>query len=672
MTRVAEELPQEITVEEHVRIPVTDGLHLSAKIWRPADGAPVPAILEYIPYRKRFGTKVRDAHTHAFLAAHGYACVRLDIRGSGESEGVLLDEYLQSELDDGVAAIRWIAEQEWCDGNLGMMGISWGGFNSLQIAAMQPEPLKAVITVSSTDDRYSDDIHHMGGTLLGDNLSWSGVMFGYNSLPPDPALVGDRWREMWMERLDNCRPWLAQWLRHQRRDDYWRHGSVCEDYDAIRIPVFAVSGWTDGYTNSVFRLMENLQGPRKGLVGPWGHIYPHFGRPGPAIDFLGEMLRWWDKWLKGRETGVDSDPMICAWMQESAPPNPEYDERNGRWVAERSWPSRRVRKRDFVLSAGRLLPAGDEPVEAEDLEVQSPVTAGLASGKWCSYANAPDLAGDQRIDDGGGLVFETEPFEEDLEMLGAPEVELVLSADRPVAMVAVRLSDTRPDQRVTRLSYGLLNLTHRESRRHPDGLEPGRRYTIRVPMNYIAANVPKGHRLRLSVSTVYWPLAWTPPEETMLTIRTGASRLSIPHRPVPEDDGPPHFGPARRAPSPPMTSIAAPRHRWLVKHDLGARAAELEVIDDRGVVRHDDISLTVGAKAVETYSASPGDYDSARGETEWEYSLSRGEWSIRTRTRTRLTADRENFHLYAELDAFENEERVKSLNWTETIPRDHV
>ncbi len=669
---IVDTFPHEIIVEEHVRIPVTDGLHLSAKIWRPKDGKPVPAILEYIPYRKRFGTKVRDAHTHPFLAGHGYACVRLDIRGSGESEGVLLDEYLQSELDDGVAAIEWIAAQDWCDGNLGMMGISWGGFNGLQIAALQPEALKAIVTVSSTDDRYSDDIHHMGGTLLGDNLSWSGVMFAYNALPPDPALVGDRWREMWLERLDHARPWIADWLTHQRRDAYWRHGSICEDYDAVKIPVFAVSGWTDGYTNSVFRLMEHLKGPRKGLIGPWGHIYPHFGRPGPAIDFLGEMLRWWDRWLKGIETGVEDDPMICAWMQESVAPNTEYDERPGRWVAEPVWPSSRTRAHELVLGPGRDLVEPGENIARRDIDVQSPVTSGLASGKWCSYANAPDLAGDQRIDDGGGLVFQTEPLEEDLELLGAPEVELTLSSDRPDAIVAVRLSDMRPDHQVTRLSYGLLNLTHRDSRQHPEKLEPGKSYTVRVPMNYIAERVPAGHRLRLTVSTVYWPLAWTPPEPVKLTIKTGESRLILPHRPVPRDDRAPQFGPPRRAPSPPLSSLAAPDHRWLVKHDLGAQVSELEVIDDRGIVRHDDIGLTVGARAVERYTASPGDFASAAGESEWTYTLSRDDWSIHVRTRTRLTADRETFHVYAELDAYEGEKRIRSETWTETIPRDHV
>ncbi len=671
MTEPSAQPPHEIAVEEHVRIPVTDGLHLSARIWRPRHGRPVPAILEYIPYRKRFGTRVRDAHTHPWLAGHGYACIRLDIRGSGESEGVLLDEYLQSELDDGVAALEWIAAQEWCDGNIGMVGISWGGFNGLQIAAMQPPALKAIITVSSTDDRYSDDIHHMGGTLLGDNLSWSGVMFAYNSLPPDPALVGDAWRDMWAERLEANRPWLGEWLRHQRRDAYWRHGSVCEDYAAIRIPVFAVSGWTDGYTNSVFRLMRNLKGPRKGLVGPWGHIYPHFGRPGPAIDFLPEMLRWWDRWLKGIETGVEQDPLICAWMQDSVPPNPEYDERPGRWVAEAAWPSLRIRPLELVLAPDRhLVPPGDT-VETRGLDVQSPVTSGLASGKWCSYANAPDLAGDQRIDDGTGLVFQTAPLKDRLEMLGAPEVHLTLSSDRPVAFVAVRLSAMRPDHRVTRLSYGLLNLTHRDSRQHPEPLEPGRRYRVRVAMNDIAEAVPAGHRLRLTISTVYWPLAWTPPEPVKLTVLTGESRLILPQRPIPADDGAPAFGPARRAASPPFTSLAPPDHRWLVKHDLGAQISELEVIDDRGVVRHDDIDLTVGAHGVERYTARPDDFASATGEVEWHYTLSRDTWSISTRTRTRLTSDAENYYLDAEQDAHEGSRRVSSRNWREVIPRDH-
>ncbi|MGM0583419.1 MAG: CocE/NonD family hydrolase [Pseudomonadota bacterium] len=671
--KTVSEFPHRIIEEENVWIPVGDGLHLAARIWRPEGEGAYPAILEYIPYRKRFGTARRDEATHKYLAGHGYVCVRLDIRGSGESEGVLTDEYLPSELDDGVRAIHWLAEQPWCDGNVGMMGISWGGFNGLQIAALQPAPLKAIVTVASTDDRYADDIHHMGGALLGDNLSWAAVMFSYNTMPPDPALVGERWREMWMQRLEGSGLWLKTWLEHQRRDDYWAHGSVSENYDAIRIPVFAVSGWTDGYTNSVFRLMEHLNVPRKGLVGPWGHIYPHFGRPGPGIDFLGELLRWWDRWLKGRDTGVENDPLITAYMQETAPPETEHAYRHGHWVAEDAWPSPRIETRDYVICTGRHLrpaPQPEEPVHG--LDVESPVTHGLAAGKWCSYANAPDLAGDQRMDDGGALVFQTDPLEEDLDIFGAPEIELELASNKPVAMVAARLSEMRPNHEVARLSYGLLNLTHRNSREHPEKLRPGERHRVRVTLNHMAQRVPKGHRLRLAIATVYWPLAWTPPESVRLTIWTGESRLHLPVRPPQTPEHDPQFGEPVQSPPPATTTLAPSEHTWIVRHDLGGKWSELEVTDDRGRFRLDDIDLTVGMSAKERYGARPGDFTSVVGETEWIRTLSRGSWRIRTRTRIRLTSDAGHFHIAAELDAYEGENRVKSLTWTESVPRDHL
>jgi hypothetical protein len=276
------DFPHAVEEHENVWIEMADGARLAARIWLPegAESAPVPAILEYIPYRKRDMTAVRDSLMHPYIAGHGYACVRVDLRGSGESDGVLTDEYLPQELDDGVAVIDWLARQPWCDGKVGMIGISWGGFNGLQIAGLRPPALQAVITACSTDDRYADDIHHMGGCLLGDNLSWASVMFAYNSLPPDPALVGERWRAMWLERLGGSGLWLDTWLGHQRRDGYWRHGSICEDFGAVQCPVYAVSGWADGYSNAVFRLLAGLDVPRKGLIGPWAHRYPHIGEPG--------------------------------------------------------------------------------------------------------------------------------------------------------------------------------------------------------------------------------------------------------------------------------------------------------------------------------------------------------------------------------------------------------
>ncbi|MFN2486000.1 MAG: CocE/NonD family hydrolase [Acidimicrobiia bacterium] len=646
-----------------------DGARLAARIWRPVDSGPVPAILEYLPYRKRFGTVVRDALTHPYLASHGYATVRVDLRGSGESDGILTDEYLPQELGDGVETIRWIAQQEWCDGNVGMMGISWGGFNALQIAALQPPPLKAIVTLSSTDDRYADDVHYMGGCLLGDNLSWASVMFSYNTMPPDPDLVGEQWRKMWFERLEGSGLWVDTWLRHQTRDDYWKHGSIGEDYSAIQCPVYAVSGWADGYSNAVFRLLAGLKVPRRGLIGPWKHAYPHIAEPGPAIGFLQEMLRWWDHWLKGIETGVMAEPMLRVWMQESVPPSTSYSHRPGKWVAEEAWPSERIAELGFHLIAnGSLSPEDSGQRFAKTLT--SPLTVGLHGGKWCSYVGDPDLPGDQRYDDAASMVFDTEPLSETIEILGAPVVELELASNRPVAMVAVRLSDVAPDDAAGRVTYGVLNLTHRDSHQDPTPLQPGTPYPIRLQMNEVAQQFPAGHRLRLSISTSYWPLVWPSPEPVQLELFCTASRLLLPMRPARSLDAElSQFDAPEKGPTLARTTLTPPRSSWTIHSDLGRREATLEVISDTGSYRLEDIDLVLSTRTEERYTVTADRPDSARAEVTTEWSQSRRDWSIRTLTSTVLTCSAEEFLIRAELDAFEGEGPVFSRTWQETIPR---
>jgi len=324
------------------------------------------------------------------------------------------------------------------------------------------------------------------------------------------------------------------------------------------------------------------------------------------------------------------------------------------------------------LGNRRSLVAEQDKVSERPMEVQSPVTLGMHSGKWCSYATGPDLSGDQRPDDGGALVFQTAVLEDDLEILGAPVVELELASEQPLAQVAVRLSDMRPDHQVTRVTYGLLNLSHRDGSEEPEPLEPGMRYRVKVPMNYVARRFPAGHRIRLSVSTVYWPLAWTPPESVRLKIWTGSSQLMIPCRPTHDNESTVAFDEPVCASGPRLTSLQPAEHRWLVKQDLARKHTELEVIDDRGVFRLEDIDLTVGAHAIERYSALAGDFSSVRGTTEWIRTLSRGDWSIKTRTRTTLSADKKNFYISAELDAWEGKSRVRCLSWNETIARDHL
>lgn len=673
--QVVTDYPHPIREIRHFEIAMPDGCRLAARMWLPVDAeeTPVPAVLEYIPYRKNDLTAPRDAVMHPYVAGHGYAVVRVDLRGSGDSEGLMLDEYLQQELDDGYQVIEWLARQPWCDGNVGMIGISWGGFNGLQVAAMRPPALKAIVTCSSTDDRYADDVHYMGGSLLVDNLSWASIMFGRNTLPPDPRNKPDNWRELWMLRLKESGLWIKSWLEHQHRDVFWKHGSICEDYAAIQCPVYAVSGWADGYCRAVFRLMEKLDVPRKGLVGPWAHTYPQIGKPGPAIGFLQECVRWWDQWLKGRDTGIMDEPMLRLFMQEHAVPQSSYEVRQGRWVSEPSWPSPNVETGSFFLDEGGRLTARQSETAAEPQRLSSPLTVGIRAGKWCSYAVPGDQPGDQRGDDAGSLVYETPALTADLEIAGDAGLDLSFESDRAVAMVAVRLSDVAPDGAATRVSYGLLNLTHRDSHEHPAPLEPGKRYHVSVPFKHVAQRFAAGHRIRLSISTSYFPLAWPSPVPVMLTVYPAECRLSLPVRKQNADEPKPAaFAPVEGAAPLEVEQIAPGPRDWTVTEDLADGSVAIEIGEGAGTFRIVENDLTITSIAMERYTFSGNDYGSIKGEAKWTFDMARDDWKVASVTETVMTSTPTHFHIEAHLSAWEGETLVHDENWIEDIPRQLV
>ncbi len=678
--RLRKRLPRHVREIENVFIPLADGSRLAARLWLPEDAQakPVPAILEYIPYRKRDFMRLRDEPMHRYYAGHGYAAVRVDVRGSGDSDGILEDEYLLREQHDALEVIAWLAEQSWCDGNVGMTGISWGGFNALQVAAHQPPALKAIITLCASDDRYADDAHYMGGCLLNENQIWGTVLFAINALPPDPAIVGERWREMWMQRLESDRPFPAHWLGHQRRDAYWKQGSICEDFSRIQCPVYAIGGWADGYSNAVPRLLEGLDVPRKGLIGPWSHNFPHNGVPGPAIGFLQEALRWWDRWLKDVDTGIMSEPMLRVWMEDYIPPEPFHAERNGRWVAERAWPSPRIARRRWHLGGASELT--DSPREAATLGISSPQTTGLAGGDWCGFGNEGEAPLDQRGDDGRSLVFDTGPLPEDLEILGAPHVTLRLSADRPVAMLALRLNDVAPDGTSARVSFGVLNLTHRTSHEHPEPMTPGEPVTVTVQLNSVAHRFPAGNAIRLAISTCYWPMVWPPPEAVTLAVETTESSLSLPIRPPdPDDQALPAFSPPEAAVSTSRrTPLAPPRFVRSIERDLTTNEVSYRLISEGGdletaaVARIEEIDLDLAHTVERRFRIDEQDPLKACTEIVEHMTLRRTQWEVRVCARTELTASREHFRLRAWLTAHEGGDEVFLREWDEQIDRDLI
>ncbi len=653
---------------EHCWIPMADGTRLSARLWLPVvpDGGAVPAILEYIPYRKRDLVRRRDERNHLFFARHGYACLRVDMRGSGDSEGVMTDMYSADELDDALQVIAWIARQVWCDGKVGMMGTSWGGTASLQAAARQPPALRAIIAVCATDDRFNDDIHHMGGCVLTDTVEWGATLPAISALPPDPETVGPAWRSIWQRRLEAAAFPLEAWIRHETRDAYWRWGSVCEEPDAIACPLLAIGGWVDRYSNTVMNLLGCCGDQAWGIVGPWGHHYPDQASPGPGIGFQQEALRWWDRWLKGVENGIEQEARLRVWMQDYQPPQRTIDTRRGRWVAEAQWPSTEIVDERFWLDQGRL--RRTPGTSGQTVVVPPTLAVGIASGDTGYFGRSCGLPGDQRPDDANALVFESDPLDAPIEILGSVVLSVSLSSDQPLSSLVVRLNDLAPDGTSARVAFAVRNLGLEK-----DGSEVGpvvadkaRRYEIRLPNT--AYRFGPDHRLRLALSSSYWPMVWPGPAVAAITVHLDEARLSLPVR-------------AKAGPEPEVSLAHPPlreqqragptRLSRCLKDDtqLGRRITQWHQPLERSHFSELGLDLSLESRA--TQEIDLAEPRSASASFEQRYMLERDDWRVEIRSHAALTCTAITFRPTGFLEVREDGALIFFRRWSPVIPRCH-
>ncbi|MBF7049145.1 CocE/NonD family hydrolase [Campylobacter volucris] len=522
MKKIIKDFKYEVKAIENEWIVLKDGIRLSARIWLPQTNEKIPAILEYIPYRKNDGTRTRDEPMHGYFAGNGYAVVRVDMRGSGESDGLLKDEYLKQEQDDALEVIEWIAKQKWCNGNVGMMGKSWGGFNSLQVAARKPKNLKAIIVVGFTDDRYNDDIHYKGGCLLNDNFWWGNIMLAYQSRFVDPK-IDPNGRAKWLNRLENMPLWPSLWLEHTLKDEYWKHGSVSENYDDIEVPVFALDGWADSYTNPVFTLMQGLKVPKKAIIGPWAHVYPHDGAPLPAMGFLQEALKWWDKWLKNINNDVLDCPMIQAYIENSIKPNSKIEFIDGRFVGIDDI-EKDIQYTHYYLNPYQL----KQEKSNVFVKINTPLNHGLLAGEWMGAGVLGESPCDQRLDDGMAVVFESEILQDNLDILGFVLLDVKISSDKEKAMLFAQLSEVRDDGFVQRVSYGVLNLALSDNKEKFEPLEKDKFIVKQLKLDLCGHRFLKGSKIRLSLANTFWPMFWPMPEISTLTLDLSECKISLP------------------------------------------------------------------------------------------------------------------------------------------------
>ncbi|WP_039017236.1 CocE/NonD family hydrolase [Halocynthiibacter namhaensis] len=641
-----------------------DGRRLSARLWMPEGVKSAPAILEYLPYRKRDGTAARDETTHSVFAKAGYACVRVDIAGTGDSEGSFDDEYSEQELSDGEEIIAWISAQPWCNGSIGIIGISWGGFNGLQLAYRQPNALKAVVSVASTADRYADDIHYMGGCLLSDNANWASQMFAYLSRPADPELRPD-WREDWIARMENLPDLAAEWLSHPTRDAFWKHGSICEDFSKVQLPVLAITGWADSYVNTPSLLAKSLPNA-KALVGPWEHRYAHISKLG-AADFHSEVIGWFDRWMKNEQNGAEDLPAYRSFMQEHFNPTPQNKPREGRWISEENWPSENVQMQTLFFGANGLT----NSAQPGETHVQTPAHVGQTSGYFCAGMRVDnELPGDQSADDALSICFDTNALPDALELLGRPVLKISFRVDQPTAQLMARLCDVSPEGVSQRISYRPLNLTHHASHETPEFLLPGEIYDAEIELNELSHRLRPGHRLRLGLSTSYWPILWPAAQATTVTLVTENSSLSLPVRRATDTGDTAHPGAAD----------SFPTLQSEVLRDTASRVEQsqeddgtivLETFDDYGKSRDPGHGLESGSHVSLRYAIHPDDPLSASYASQWNFTYGRGDWQVEIDTETSMTCDADNFYLHRKIRATEGALKSEVLvkEWSQTMAR---
>jgi putative CocE/NonD family hydrolase len=515
---------------KHVLIPMSDGVKLAADIYLPEGEGRFPAVLEYLPYRKDDRTAARWA-AHYYFAERGFASIRMDMRGTGGSGGVALNEYLPQEQADACEAIAWLAAQPWCNGNVGMWGTSYGGFNTLQVAMHNPPALKAIIPHAATDDRYQEDVHYFGGCLMGiDQVCYPQWMLAMNAMPPYQHYAGADWASIWQTHLDGTPPWVLDWLRHQTEDEYWLQGSLKVDYASIKAATLHLGAWRDLYVGSVFRMAEHLKAPNRAIVGPWQHSRPNDAYPEPRINHLHEMARWWAQWLRGEETGIMDEPQIALYVNHGAPPDPFLPTMPGAWRYEPRWPPERARDHTFYLGENGTLRAEPQAGDTSD-QFRYQATVGLTGGFLCPLWPPYGMSRDQALDEARSLCYTTPPLEQPLELLGFAKAILHVASTATIAFFAVKISDVAPDGRSTLVTRGILNATHRTSHSRPEPLTPGQEYELAIPLRAASWVFQPGHRLRIAISGSDWPNVWPSPQPAVNTIfrnRARPSRIVLP------------------------------------------------------------------------------------------------------------------------------------------------
>jgi uncharacterized protein len=643
-------------------IPMKDGVRLAVTLYMPValkSGERFPVLLEYLPYRKDDDEAVRDYGNHLYFARRGYVGARLDIRGFGESEGAPPDrEYSEQEQRDAEEAIAWLAHQPWSNGKVGMLGISWGGFNSIQMALRKPPALKAILAAAATEELFKEDVHYVDGVFHVDEFELTMDLDQGRSGAPDFSLD----ESVIGPRMDSA-PWSLTYMKHQRDGAFWR--APLRPIETLKVPAFLIGGMQDGYRDSIPRMLDKVKAPLKAWIGPWNHGFPNGSDYGPMYEWRDQAVRWFDCWLKGRDTGVLKDPRVVVYQQHWHPPESQAQDIPGEWRAE-TWPPQGLNPMTLYLQPDHRL-SSDGSGSGRD-QLRYVPSAGVEAGFWWG-----ELLTDQRPVDAFSLTYDSEVLTEEVAILGLPRVSLQVAADARLADWFVRLSDVAPDGRVTMITGAGLNGAQRDSMARPEDLVPGKVYALSLDLHLASWVFPKGHRIRIAISNALWPMNWpTPYPMTTAVILggDGASRVVLPRVPV--------HGPAAPAFASPEPVEEA---RGIKAIGGGAWPGEWTVLRDEASQR--STVTWKGTSAVSypwgrfdhseklTYDMDDAHPDIARVQGDSEYIQAVKDHVLTWRGRLDVSSDAQTFFYKYTRTLLRDGVMIRTKTWEEPIPRDH-
>ena len=664
--------PKGFTAIREISIPMPDGVKLAADLYLPDDfeeGRQYPIIMEYLPYRKDEQRASRYGVFHYFVQK-GYIVARVDIRGTGRSEGQIVPyEYSEQELDDGEVVLDHLSHLEFSNGKLAVFGISWGGFNALQLAMRKPPALKAIVSLMSTDDLYQDDVHYMDGILHVDAYEIGRDMD--NALPASPKFELD---SAYFHDRFLSDPWFLKYKKQQRDGPFWDRASLDGKYEGFTMPTFLIAGLYDGYRDVVERFLDQSQGPKRAIIGPWNHTWPHTADPGPAVEWRKEVVDWLDLWMaETTDPQEGSYPELIFYQRDYHPPGTELDHIPGTWKVLDSWSDMKRRQQELLfVSDGSRLSEQEIQVMEKDT-VQSLSSDGIEGGGTVMWWG--DWPPDQAPFDKKSLVYDLVVGEE-ISISGYPRVKLCVQSETDHVNWVVRLNDVAPDGRSTLVTGGAFNSTHLESATHPKPSPDGETYCMEIELHWTTWTFQPGHSLRLAISNAQWPMFWPTPTLGRNLVLTGGkqvSKLILPLLPLGTKEG---YAWERMSADPEL-----PDFKKLSSGTTSGFAEVKEVTYDSIKRERSVIAVNKWEEAFpwgiyenrESITHSTSDLDPSQTSVKADYGvyIRLPDKTLELSTRLRFRSDRDSFYYDYQRRIRQNDSLLRTAIWTENIGRDH-